>query len=511
MKEYHFIPRPGYNWKMISDPLYGYVYFNEIEEPIINNVLVQRLRYIMQLQTAHLVYPGAVHTRFQHSLGVMHLAGIVAEELTAKLISIHGHEILDGYKPTILIEAMRIAGLLHDVGHAPFGHSFEHSILWEKNMPSEVSSHERIGHVLVKLLLDEYLEKVDRELNGVRELVYALLGDMSVKGVIKIYKWILTEGLYPVDVVDYLRRDSYYAGTSEYGFIAYERLYRNTYPFLYDEGWVLVLDRVALGELRQYMRARASMFEHVYYHSVCRAFDKMLDEILKNLDKELDLTQRVLAITGKDPWGYLELIDAFLYSVMFQKARHEQSRLGYLCRRILMDRKPLWRRVGKDVVLPGYRDPRMFKETLRIILDKGKRLKIAQSLQLLLADALKSDNVGEDDVWVDVLDISPVPRSLLCPSKGSLHKQPVLYLGKRVEKEIILDTDFSPFEDGSPFMVIFRAYISREKYDIRFESKVSSILMDALKSMLGLSDDEYKKAIREIYKEITGINFLGRE
>lgn len=76
-----------FTWKEISDPIYDYVYFNrEIEEEIINSLVLQRLRYILQLQTAHLVYPGAVHTRFQHSIGVMHLAGLMAEDAISKYL-----------------------------------------------------------------------------------------------------------------------------------------------------------------------------------------------------------------------------------------------------------------------------------------------------------------------------------------------------------------------------------------------------------------------------------------
>jgi HD superfamily phosphohydrolase len=135
-----------FTWKEISDPIYGYAYFNkEIEERIINSLIIQRLRYILQLQTAHLVYPGAVHTRFQHVIGVMHLSGLMAEDMISKILVYYGKEYLEDYKPDSLIQAVRLAGLLHDAGHACFGHAFEEAILWgNEKILEEVNNHEKI-------------------------------------------------------------------------------------------------------------------------------------------------------------------------------------------------------------------------------------------------------------------------------------------------------------------------------------------------------------------------------
>ncbi|ADV64595.1 HD domain-containing protein [Desulfurococcus mucosus] len=496
---------------MVSDPIYGYVYFNrEVEEQVVNSILLQRLRYIMQLQTAHLVYPGAVHTRFQHSLGVMHLTGLVAEDLTGKLVSIHGVDVLEGYSPETLVEAARLAGLLHDVGHAAFGHSFEYSVLWKKNVLGELSNHEKIGLKLLELLLEDRLLEAEERygLTGLTSMVKKLLGERREGSpLVDAYRWIIRDGLYPTDIMDFLRRDSYYAGTSEYGYISYERLYRNTYPFIEKGVFKAVLDRTGIGEFKQYMVAKASMYEHVYYHSVCRAFDKILDTLLEKLDEEYGLADRVLALARGEVEGFLELTDVYMYSVLLGKALRDSTEVGRLARMMLVERKPLWRRVGGEYVLNGYRGPRFIGEILRLIFDREWRSKVASVLVEELAGRLSSIGVAEDDLWVDVLDISPVPKSLLYPDWGSGVPEIVLYTGKVSGRQVVPGPEVNLLEGELPLAVIFRAYVKREKYRVDMEPVVSRVVGEVLEALLGIDMGEYRRSIEEAYKSVRGIDY----
>jgi len=497
----------GYNWKMISDPLYGYVYFNvEVEEPVINNVLIQRLRYIMQLQTAHLVYPGAVHTRFQHSTGVMHLAGLMSEDMVNKIIAFYGKEVLDGYEPGVIVEAARLAGLLHDVGHAAFSHAYERGILWRKNVPRELSNHEKIGLLLIKNLLMDQLERAEKQLPGLIEVLNAILGEEEPKGVLKIFRWLVKEGFYPADVVDFLRRDSYYAGTIEYGSIQYERLYRNTYPLIEGDRVYLVLDRIAIGEFKQYMNAKANMYEHVYYHSVCRSFDKILYETLELLDEELMLTQRAIDLLNGRFHGYLELTDTYMYSVMMHKAFTDNSKLGYLCRRIMIDRKPEWKRAGRELVISPAKGLKSLGVTLKLILDSQYRLKVLREIEEFLVDSLKSQGIGEGELWIDILDIAPIPRSSIYPGGEESIGLSNLLIGKRVGGRIVLSEDLNLFTEELPLKILIRAYVPRNLYSADIESKITSLLSQAARSILDLDLEEAIRVVRNIYTE-----YLGRD
>ena len=488
------------SWKMISDPIYGYVYFNtEIEEPIINNILLQRLRYIMQLQTAHFVYPGAVHTRFQHSIGVMHLAGLMAEDMLSKIVFLYGEHVLEGYKPATLIQASRLAGLLHDIGHAAFSHAFEYGLLWKKNLPREVSNHEEIGLYLVREMLDEYIEKVEKEyLSGLREVLYDILESRETKGIIKILRWIVKEGYYPADILDFLRRDSYYAGTTEYGTIMYERLYKYTYPLI-DRDYSLMLDRTAIGEFKQYMWAKANMYRHVYYHSVCRSFDKILYEVLEQLDHELDLTGRVLGLLKGDYNGYLELTDALLYSTMMNKAIYDNTRLGYLCRKILLERKPEWKRIGKEASITASMGTEVLRKILVFILDHEYRSNIIRSIVEYLEDQLKKKtNLRENEIWLDVLDVTPLSRSVIYPMMEEV-KPITMYIGKKTGRDLNILEELNVFTEELPLEILFRLYVIREKYSGELESTLSSILVDAITNVLEVDLEAYKKISEKVY------------
>ncbi len=496
-----------FSWKEISDPIYDYVYFNkEIEEKIINSLVIQRLRYIMQLQTAHLVYPGAVHTRFQHSVGVMHLSGVMAEDLVSKILDYYGADKLEGYRPDTLIQAVRLAGLLHDAGHACFGHAFEESILWsnKKEIPEKVNNHEKIGLLIVEYMLEEKIRKFEDDygLDGLYEVLLKILGpDEPREPIIQLIRWLVKDSLYPSDILDFLRRDSYYTGTSEYGYIAYKRLYRNTYPYFDNGRPLLLLDRNTWGEFRAYLYAKANMFEHVYFHSVNRAFDRLLKKILYELDEEVGLTEAVLRLAEGDPIPYLSLVDMKLYHIMLEKALSSNGETSRLSRKLLIERKPEWKRVGREYILSGFKGPSALKWILALIFDKTFRNKLKEEIEEALYDTLKSKGVDRSDLWVDILSISPVPQSMLIPGKSTEAANLLtLFMGKKKGKSIIKDRELYLIEEGIPLQVIFRAYIRRGLHRLEYEVKVTETIANTVRDKLGINEEEYRRVLREAYK-----------
>ena len=187
----------------ITDPIHRYIRFTELEREIIDTPVFQRLRKIRQLAGAHLVYPSAQHTRFEHSLGTMHLAGLAGQTLLDK-----------GYiEKKDQLEGLRLAALLHDIGHGPFSHLFE-EVLIGKGIST--SSHENMGKKIIReTIIKDILEKYGYDSDYICNLSFG-------ESPIMFYNEIIAGGLSS-DIMDYLPRDSFFTGV-EYGKIDYYRL-----------------------------------------------------------------------------------------------------------------------------------------------------------------------------------------------------------------------------------------------------------------------------------------------
>ena len=173
----------------ITDPIHRYIRFTELEREIIDTPVFQRLRKIRQLAGAHLVYPSAQHTRFEHSLGTMHLAGLAGQTLLDK-----------GYiEKKDQLEGLRLAALLHDIGHGPFSHLFE-EVLIGSGMPT--SSHENMGKKIIReTMIKDILEKYGYDSDCICNLSFG-------ESPIMFYNEIIAGGLSS-DIMDYLPRDSF--------------------------------------------------------------------------------------------------------------------------------------------------------------------------------------------------------------------------------------------------------------------------------------------------------------
>ena len=234
--------------KILNDPIYGFI---TVPHPqllaLIDHPWFQRLRYIKQLGLSHLVYPGALHTRFHHAVGAMHLMGTAIDVLRSK-----GHGITEE-------EALgaRIAILLHDVGHGPFSHALEHSLV-------EGVPHEEVS----ALVMDRLNERFD----GALETGLAIFRDQHPRRALHH----LVSSQLDVDRIDYLNRDSFYTGVSE-GVIGGERIL-TMLEIVHDR---LVVEEKAIYSIEKFLVARRLMYWQVYLHKTVVACEMMLVETLR--------------------------------------------------------------------------------------------------------------------------------------------------------------------------------------------------------------------------------------
>lgn len=275
---------------LLADPIHGYISITvpytqlhsaeQTEKDLIDSPWVQRLRYILQLQSAHWVYPGAEHTRFQHSLGTMHLAGRFISRLYPSL----RQTVPDVPSCPFLEEFIRITALLHDIGHGPFCHFFDHHFLHQFHL-----THEQIGQCIIREHLSPIIKKIRRSPSGPfapgeyldpDHIAFLILKDphKSTKG---LPPWVialqpLLGGIYTPDNCDYVLRDSYMCGVA-IGPVDIERLLH--YTFFSSHG--LTIHQSGLPALQMFLHARLYLYSNVYYHRTTRAIDIHLQEIFQ--------------------------------------------------------------------------------------------------------------------------------------------------------------------------------------------------------------------------------------
>jgi HD superfamily phosphohydrolase len=222
----------------------------------------QRLRYIKQLGMTHLVYPGALHTRFHHALGAMHLMSMAIETLCSK-----GHIITPEEE-----EAVTIAILLHDIGHGPFSHALEQTIV-------EGISHEDIS----SLLMDKLNEQFDGRLSMAIDVFNGTYH--------KKFLHQLVSSQLDMDRMDYLTRDSFFTGVSE-GVISFDRIIK----MLNVKDDYIVIEEKGIYSIEKFLVARRLMYWQVYLHKTVIAAELMLGKILER-SRELALGGEVLFAT----------------------------------------------------------------------------------------------------------------------------------------------------------------------------------------------------------------------
>ncbi len=279
----------GERWGEIKDPVYGYVYINKIEKDIVDSFPIQRLHRLRQLAGAEYVYPGANHTRFEHSIGTMYLAQRLTENSN-----------LSQYLSKEEFIMIRFAALLHDVGHGPFSHVFEH--LLEKFLDK---THEELTVWVIKRSeLRGIIEKAGYDANDVAKLA---TGSLHRKG--KMFIDQIIQSAVDVDKLDFIVRDTYHTG-AEYGNVDVFRLI-HVLDVLDDS---LAVDSGALSALESFILARIESFKSIYFHRVSRAAQIMLAMAMERAKDELGLVdfetpEEYLALNDYTVWTMLKLCE----------------------------------------------------------------------------------------------------------------------------------------------------------------------------------------------------------
>jgi len=336
---------------LISDPIHGYVELTKrlsaaesaaadlpdedaAEDDLLDTAWLQRLRRISQLQSARWVFPTAEHSRFTHGLGVMHLAGQWARSLQPSLRAALPALAPGDPLPSegLVVETLRVAGLLHDVGHGPFAHFFDERVLAAFPAPDDARrgggkrlSHEDLSQLIIERELGPVIRRLRRAPGATPErdafasgeeidprwvsflVSKPALRDDSMPAWVRLLQPLLS-GVFTVDNLDYVQRDAFFTGV-RVG-IDVERLRR--YAFISERG--LTLYEPGVAALEGFLNARLSLYQAVYFHRTVRAIDLDLGDVFE---------PSIQALFGTDSpadrlAGYADLDE---YALLHQAAR----------------------------------------------------------------------------------------------------------------------------------------------------------------------------------------------
>jgi HD superfamily phosphohydrolase len=402
---------PADYWGEIKDPVHGYVYITRDEKSIIDSYPVQRLHRLRQLAGSEYVYPGANHTRFEHSVGVMYLASRVAENPNISQVVSEDEASM-----------VKIAALLHDVGHGPFSHVFEY--LLDKKLGK---THEDLtSWIISRSELKDALHRIGYVPEDVGKLA---IGQLHKHG--KPFLDQIISSAVDVDKQDFIVRDTHHTG-AEYGFIDIFRLI-HTLDVMNGN---LAVDLGALSALESLIIARIESFKSIYFHRVGRAAQIMLSMAMEKADDELGLT------AFKTPEQYLAMDDYTVWT-MLKNCKKSSGIIGNLERRRML--KCAYERT--------------FYEKDTVVSNIFSREAHRKQLQIEIAQEAK---VHTEAVIIDVPTVPSVPNHHSALTENM--EIPVFYKtqeGKKIPQKL---SEISKiFETLKGFMNILRVYTDEEK------------------------------------------------
>ena len=397
----------------INDPIHGFIGVTELETKIINSEPYQRLRRIKQLSGAHYVYPAAEHTRFGHCIGAMYLSGLTGKRLLGQI----------GFGEDVLQE-VRLAGLLHDIGHGPFSHVFEEPLIERQG-----KNHEDVTEWIIRESeIGDIIEDGGISKNRIANLVRG----RRIKKMDSVVSGIAA-GQVDADKMDYLIRDSFYCGVN-YGLVDIHRLINS---MEISQDYEIHFDLAARGALESFIVARYEMFLNVYYHKTVRSVEVMLIKLITAADRVLDLTG------FKTPEEFLALDDMSLVSRIrrLDPSESDDAREASTIMDML-DSRVLYKSAFEKVL---HTEDRFVSKILT-------KRKVRESLQEEIATAAK---VPADEVIVDVPTLPSVPYNphQLDPMEIAIFE---VIEGKRVPRKL---SEFSKFaEMMKVYLDVIRVY-----------------------------------------------------
>lgn len=361
----------------IVDPIHDFIRIYEPEIDVIDTPVFQRLRRIRQLAGAHLVYPSAQHSRFEHSLGVMHIAGQAAEVLKDK-----------GFLNSDDVANLRLGGLLHDVGHGPFSHLFEEVLQKKKKI-----THEEIGKKLIlQTEIGDFISQSGFDKKFLTQLAFGNSKHQFMNEIIS--------GGLSADMMDYLPRDGYFTG-AEHAKIDFKRIVQSL--GVYEKK--LSLDKSSLYSFESMMISRYQMFKAVYFHKTVRSAEVMLLESMSLADDELEFS-------SYDLDKYIQLTDEFVISKLIA----------------LPPKSPDLKRASK--LAKDYQNRRLLKCVFEKILTRKE--KIGMKPSKIKKEISKKSKVDESEIFIDMSTTPTIPLTpskkesqsiILTSKKGSMQKE----------------------------------------------------------------------------------------
>ncbi len=398
----------------IRDPVHGYVKITEVERDVIDSPFVQRLRRVHQLAGSYLVYPGAVHTRFEHVIGTMYVAGQIADTIAR-----------NSGMDSDSVQELRLAALLHDVGHGPFSHMFEEVLAVKSKV-----THEEISQRIV-------LETSVRDILNRHGFSAKRISELAVGGLRRgppFMNEIIAGGL-SADIMDYLLRDSYFTGV-EYGKVDVHRVVDS----LDAAGGHLVIDEAAISAFGAMLLARYEMFKNIYFHRTVRAAELMLVHSMELADDALRLTDL------SDLESYLELTDEI---VLQRLATLNPSSPGLKeARRLALDFRN--RRLVKCVF------ERLVQRKDRVVQQLFAKSRVRHRVTANLAD-----KAGVDPIHI-FLDVPTTPSVPYTSSKEALTSVTLVHKGRKRTIKTIPISDLPLVGSIAGFMDVLRIYTTAE-------------------------------------------------
>lgn len=396
--------------KIINDPVYGFI---TVDHPllleIISHPYYQRLRNIHQMAFAHLVYPGAVHSRLHHSLGAYHLMCTALRELKGKGAEITEEEELGA----------KLAILLHDIGHGPFSHALEQELI-------KGAHHERLSLLI--------MQKLNEEFNGQLQTGIDIFTDQYPKK----FLHQLVSGQLDVDRMDYLNRDSFFTGVAE-GVIGYDRIIK----MLAVKDGNLVVEEKAVYSIEKFLLSRRLMYWQVYLHKTVVAAEKMLIMIIRRAKALIAAGIATTAATpafnrflqGSHSNGAIEsLLEDFcqmddhdIMATVKNWCSHDDTILSLLCKAIIQ-RKIMRIRLQSTPIEESFQQTKIKEVALATGLDEKDMDYFAfggdatntlynvdnESINILYKDGSLKDISQVDDPLIDVKISEPVKKYYFC-------------------------------------------------------------------------------------------------